>query len=356
MAIRRAEHIWIDDWRRGEARGGLATMPGDGCRAIRRYPPRGTSRHSARRSIRWSLRVRLGGRPRRRRSARSSAGCGRQGRPTASATWRGGRGDGVGARPGPDRRGRGRRGSVRSSTDITTSRSRRSGPSWRPVSSASASLFALLFAMGGRFGAAAGVLGLCGMTAGLYALLRAGMRREARRVRQGSRAGPRRQARRLADAARGGRGCGSLSCWRWDGLAGWIALGLVAAIFAVGFLVALDVPIDRDREGPLGEARDLLAGLRARGVSESGAPRVRVQVRRGSAGTSCMRPSSASKRLAAPAPPGPTPAHVASAPATGVSPSSTGSMPGSATAARPGHGRCSSRSRSRRWWPRRSTR
>ncbi|HEY2157743.1 MAG TPA: hypothetical protein VGH33_19090, partial [Isosphaeraceae bacterium] len=128
-------------------------------------------------------------------------------------------------------------------------------------------LFAILFALGGRFTSTAGVLGLCGMTAGIYGLLRAGL---------GHRPGVFGKARELVLG--GGRAdwltllavvIGAfvvLFALGW--LAGWIALGVVAAIFAVGFLVALDAPIDRDREGPLGEARDLLASLRARGVSE----------------------------------------------------------------------------------------
>ena len=35
-------------------------------------------------------------------------------------------------------------------------------------------------------------------------------------------------------------------------LAGWIALGVVAALFAIGFIVAIDAPIERDRVGATG--------------------------------------------------------------------------------------------------------
>ncbi len=128
-------------------------------------------------------------------------------------------------------------------------------------------LFTLLFAIAGRFGAAAGVLGLCGMTAGVYALLRAGTARrsdvfgKARELVLGGR-----RADWLTVLAVFVGAIVVLFALGW--LAGWVVLGIVAAILAVGFLVALDAPIDRDREGPLNEARDLLASLRARGVSE----------------------------------------------------------------------------------------
>ncbi len=128
-------------------------------------------------------------------------------------------------------------------------------------------LFAMLFALGGRFTATAGVLGLCGMTAGLYALLRAGTGRNPGvfgKVRELVLGGRRADWLTLVAVVAGG--VVVLFALGW--LAGWIALGIVAAIFAIGFLVALDAPIDRERERPLGEARELLAGLRARGVSE----------------------------------------------------------------------------------------
>jgi hypothetical protein len=128
-------------------------------------------------------------------------------------------------------------------------------------------LFAILFTLAGRFTAAAGVLGLPGMTAGVYGLLRAGI---------GQRPGVFGKARELVLGGRRADWFTVLAVvvgaivvlFALGWLAAWIALGLVSAIFAVGFLVALDAPIDRDREGPLGEARDLLASLRAQGMSE----------------------------------------------------------------------------------------
>lgn len=129
-------------------------------------------------------------------------------------------------------------------------------------------LFVLLFASSGRFAPAGGVLGLAGMTAAIYGLVRAGL---------GRRPGLFGKARELV---LGGRRADWLTVlavvvgaivvlFALGWLAGWIALGVVAALFAVGFVVAIDAPIDRDREGPLADARDLLAGMRSRGVAET---------------------------------------------------------------------------------------
>ncbi len=60
----------------------------------------------------------------------------------------------------------------------------------------------------------------------------------------------------------------SVVLWVLGWLAGWIALGVVSAMLAVGFVAAIDAPIDREREGLLSEAGDLLRSMRARGVSE----------------------------------------------------------------------------------------
>ncbi len=128
-------------------------------------------------------------------------------------------------------------------------------------------LFALLFAWGGRFAMAGGVLGLCGMTAAIYGLTRAGLGRRpglSGKVRELILGG--RRADWLTVLAVVVGAIGVLFALGW--LGGWIALGVVATLFAVGFVVAIDSPIERDREAPLAEARDVLAAMRTRGVAE----------------------------------------------------------------------------------------
>ena len=130
--------------------------------------------------------------------------------------------------------------------------------------------FGFLSAVAGRFALAGGVLGLCAMTAAFYGLIRAGL---------GSRPGLFGKARELvlggrrADwltvlaAAAGAIGVLYLLGW----LAGWVALGVVAAMVAVGSIVAARLThrsSARPRVGPLDEARGLLAAIRGRGVSE----------------------------------------------------------------------------------------
>jgi hypothetical protein len=127
--------------------------------------------------------------------------------------------------------------------------------------------FALLFARVGSFGMAGGVAGLCGLTVVIYSLLRAGL---------GARTGLFSRTRELVLGGRradwitllmlGAVAVGVLAYLGW--LAGWIALVIVAAGFAIGFLVAIDTPIARDREIPLGDANTLLTEMRSRGVSE----------------------------------------------------------------------------------------
>ena len=215
--------------------------------------------------------------------------------------------------------------------------------------------FAILFGMSGRFALAGGVVGLCGITAAIYGLIRAGLARRPGlfgRVRELVLGGRRADWLTVAAVAAGTIGVLYLLGW----LAGWIALGVVAAMLAVGFVAAIDAPIERDREGPLIEARDLLAAMRARGASELAIREFarETQARPVEPDRALQKPSSASTRPAVPGPRGAMPIPDDSASATGDTPCSTGSTPGSATAARPGPG--SSRSRSRRWSPKKSTR
>jgi hypothetical protein len=137
-------------------------------------------------------------------------------------------------------------------------------------------LFVALFVRGGHLASAASLLGLLAMTASLYTLVRAGA--EGRSGLFG----------RLRELVLGGRradwlmiaavvvvAVAALGFLGW--LVGGIALAIASAIFAIGFLVAFDVPIARDRETPLAEARSLLASMRGRGVGE---PALRDFVRR----------------------------------------------------------------------------
>lgn len=128
-------------------------------------------------------------------------------------------------------------------------------------------VFGLLFGASGRFELAGGVIGLWAMTAVIYGLVRAGL------------SGRHGLFGKIRELALGGRRADWLTILAamagvivvlfvlgW--LAGWIALGLVSTLLAIGFIVAIDAPIERDRVGPLDEARRLLSALRSRGVSE----------------------------------------------------------------------------------------
>jgi len=128
-------------------------------------------------------------------------------------------------------------------------------------------LFILLFARAGNLSLGAGVLGLLGMTTVVYTLARAGV--EGRSGLFG----------RIRALVLGGRRADWLTILAiivvalvglvylgW--LAGWVVIGVVAVGLAMGFLVAIDVPIAQDREEPLAGARQLLAEMRSRGVSE----------------------------------------------------------------------------------------
>lgn len=127
--------------------------------------------------------------------------------------------------------------------------------------------FTILFGLGGRFAMALGVLGLGGMTAALYGLIRAGLGHRPGlfgKLREWVLGG--RRADWLTLVATGVGAIVVLSLLGW--LAGWIALGVVAALFAIGLVVGVDAPIERERRATLEEARDLLRSMRARGVAE----------------------------------------------------------------------------------------
>jgi eukaryotic-like serine/threonine-protein kinase len=128
--------------------------------------------------------------------------------------------------------------------------------------------FVLLFARAGNFALAGGVLGLIVLTGLIYSLVRAGLSKRAGllgRARELLLGG--RRADWLTVLAAAGIGIGVLFLMGW--LAGWIALGIVASLLAVGFLVAVDAPIERDRKEPLDLASALLAEMRGRGVAET---------------------------------------------------------------------------------------
>ena len=128
-------------------------------------------------------------------------------------------------------------------------------------------LFFLLFIKVGNLALAGGVLGLLMMTTILYTLTRAGVQR---------RGGLFGRARELV---LGGRRSdwltilaillvGLIALFYLGWLAGWFALLVVSAGLAIGFVVAIDLPIGQDRDAPIADARRLLATMRSRGVSE----------------------------------------------------------------------------------------
>jgi hypothetical protein len=128
--------------------------------------------------------------------------------------------------------------------------------------------FILLFARAGNFALAGGVLGLILLSGLIYGLVRAGLSERAGllgRARELVLGG--RRADWLTVLAAAAIGVGVLFLMGW--LAGWIALAFVASVLAVGFLVAVDAPIERDRQEPLDEARALLEEMRERGVAET---------------------------------------------------------------------------------------
>ncbi len=128
-------------------------------------------------------------------------------------------------------------------------------------------LFALIFAKAGAIAMMSAVLGLLLATSSYYSLIRAGLE---------SRSGLFGKVRELM---LNGRRADWLFLIAAKVIAifalyflGWlidaIVLAIIALGFAIGFIIAFDLPITSYREVPLNDARRLLDQLRARGVSE----------------------------------------------------------------------------------------